>query len=74
MEEMDSITIINDNEFLIRKDNKVIIYNELNIYFCIAKGIQTREIANAHKHLIERLFKNSTQPFSLVIKKRQLNG
>ncbi len=67
MKNIDSITILDDNNFIIRNDNKVYIDTDNNIYCVIAKGVQTAEIANAHYYIIEKLFRNKSEKFSFFI-------
>ncbi len=67
MNKIDSIIVINENKFLISNDNEVYIDTINNIYNVIARGIQTIEIANAHKYLAEKIFENSKQPLSFFI-------
>ncbi len=67
MNNMDSISVLDDNNFLIRNDNEVFIDNKNNVYCVIARGKQTIETANAHKYLAEKIFNNSTQKLSFLI-------
>ncbi len=67
MNNMDSISVLNENNFLIRNDNEVFIDTKNNIYCVIARGLQTVDIANAHIYLAEKIFDNSSQKLSFFI-------